>query len=103
MDIEGEVRLSPDREIHETLKDCWVVILLDPDDSGWSPWSVIASDEEKAIDLARRDWREWFEEDEDGEDGEDCDRADEVDEPEVLKVYRNSWIGEMTSAWDNAA
>lgn len=95
MASEGGVRLSADSQIQETLKNCWVVILMDPDDSGWSPWSVIASDEERAIDLARRDWREWLVEDEVGEDGEDCDRADEVDEPVVLKVYRNSWIGEI--------
>lgn len=81
-------------EVEASLKDCWVVILTDPDFSGWSPWSVIASDEETAIELARRAWREW-QQDEDDEDDEREDENQEPDKAEVVKVYRNSWIGEI--------
>jgi hypothetical protein len=79
------------KEVQASLKDCWVVILVDPDDSGWSPWSIIASDEETAITLAQRAWRKWLEEE--GDEREDQDQ--EADEAEVVKVYRNSWIGEI--------
>ena len=83
-------------EVEAALKDCWVVILTDPDFSGWSPWSVIASDKETAIALARRDWRAWCQDEDEGEeDDEREDEDQEADEAEVVKVYRNSWIGEI--------
>ena len=86
-----------EKEIEAALKNCWVVILMDPDFSAWSPWSVIASDRETAIALARCAWREWLEEDEDEveEDDQREDQDQEAAEAEVVKVYRNSWIGEI--------
>ena len=78
-------------EVEASLKDCWVVILTDPDFSGWSPWSVIASDKDAAIMLARRAWREWLQH---GDDEDDQD--EEADEAKVVKVYAKSWIGERT-------
>lgn len=59
-----------------SLEKCWVVILMDPDCSDWSPWSVVAEDKEGAIASARRAWREWLQdEDEDGDGREDSDEA----------------------------
>lgn len=78
MASEGGVRLSADSEIQESLKDCWVVILMDPDDSDWSPWPVVAKNKRRAIAQARRDWRDW------------CQIPGSAD---VLKVYERSWIG----------
>lgn len=65
------------------LDGCWVVILLDPEGGDWSPWSVIAFDRKQAISLARQDWCEW------------CEWEGEPDYADVLKVYRDSWIGEI--------
>ena len=64
--------------IEEALQDCWVVILMDPDDSDWSPWPVVAKNKRGAIAQARRDWRDW------------CRSPGSA---EVLKVYERSWIG----------
>ncbi|EGF96176.1 hypothetical protein BDIM_30240 [Brevundimonas diminuta ATCC 11568] len=51
---------------------------------------MVAEDKEGAIASARRAWREWLQdEDEDGDGREDSDEA------EVVKVYRNSWLGEI--------
>lgn len=68
--------------------DHWVVILLDPDWADWSPWSVRAANEQAAIEQAIADWHAWLEDDLE----DDGDEAHE--DPEVIKVYRNSWIGE---------
>lgn len=65
------------------LGGCWVVILLDPEGGDWSPWSVIALNRDHAISLARQDWCEW------------CDWEGEPDYADVLKVFRDSWIGEI--------
>ena len=55
----------------------WVVILGDPDDNDWSPWSVVANDVDAAVKVAIKDWRRW---------------SGLRDEPEVVKVYASSWI-----------
>lgn len=64
------------------LAGCWVIMLRESDGE-WSLWSVIAFERDQAVALARRDWCDW------------CGREGEPDEPEVVKVYRNSWIGEI--------
>jgi len=63
-----------------SLKDCWVVILMDPDYDDWSPWPVIAATKQEAVLKAQSDWRRW------------CGVRDEAD---VVKVYGHSWIGEI--------
>jgi hypothetical protein len=79
---------SPRHAAQAPPDDHWIVILTDPDGSDWSPWSVIAEHKKAAVARALADWFEWAHQDEDvGEDG-DLD-----DPPEVIKVYRNSWIG----------
>lgn len=68
--------------IEEALHDCWVVILMDPDDDDdWSPWPVMARTKDEAITQAQHDWSVW------------CQFPGPA---EVLKVYRRSWIGEIT-------
>ena len=62
------------------LIDRWVVILTDPDGINWSPWSVTASDPRRAILKAQSEWRRWS-------------RVHAA--AEVVKVYRDSWIGEI--------
>jgi len=62
------------------LSDRWVVILMDPDDCDWSPWSVTASDQRQAILKAQSAWRRWS-------------RVHAA--ADVVKVYRDSWIGEI--------
>ena len=32
-----------------SLENCWVVILMDPDWSDWSPWSVVAKNKEADV------------------------------------------------------
>lgn len=71
---------SPECLLGAHLNDRWVVILMDPDDSDWSPWSVTASDKRQAILKAQAEWRRWS-------------RVHAA--AEVTKVYRNSWIGEI--------
>lgn len=73
-----------------SLENCWVVILMDPDWSDWSPWSVVAKNKEAAIVLARRAWSQWTQ-----AAGWGGDDSEEADEAEVVKVYRNSWIGQI--------
>lgn len=60
----------------------WVISLQDPDDCDQSPWSVEALDREGAISLAIADWREW------------CEAQAGDPDPEVVKVFKDSWIGE---------
>lgn len=62
------------------LSDCWVVILTDPDGNDWSPWSVTATDQRQAILKAQSNWRRW------------CQVHAAAD---VVKVYRDSWIGQI--------
>jgi len=68
------------KQIEAALQDCWVVILMDPDDSDWSPWPVIANNKEQAILRAQSDWHKWS-------------QVNAV--AEVVKVYTKSWIGEI--------
>jgi hypothetical protein len=65
----------------------WVVFIMDPDYNDSSPYSVVADDEESAIERAISDWRSWLQDDELFEPSEWC-------APEIVKVYRGSWIGE---------
>lgn len=66
------------KQIEAALQDCWVVILMDPDDADWSPWPVIANGKQKAILRAQSDWRKW---------------SQVNATAEVVKVYAKSWIG----------
>lgn len=60
-----------------SLGNCWVVILTDPDGIGWSPWSAVAPDVHQAILKARSYWRRW---------------SGVHAAADVWKVYRESWI-----------
>jgi hypothetical protein len=62
-------------------EDAWVVILMDCDYEDWSPWNVRAPDERSAIAQATNDWQAFTE---------------TTEAPDVVKVYRASWIGERT-------
>ncbi len=68
------------KQIEAALQGCWIVILIDPDDSNWSPWPVIANGKQQAILKAQSDWRKWS-------------RVNAV--AEVVKAYAKSWIGEI--------
>lgn len=68
------------KQIEAALQDCWVVILMDPDESDWSPWPVVANSKQQAILRAQSDWRKWS-------------QVNVV--AEVVKVYAKSWIGEI--------
>ena len=78
-------------------EDEWVVVILDSDWEDWSPWNVTAPDLDSAIAKAKRHWRRFAagEDDWDQEDDDVVATEDEaLEDPEIIKVYRASWIGE---------
>lgn len=64
----------------------FVIVLEDPVEGDWSPWSVNAPDLASAIAKARAAWFEWLEID-------PIDEDEAEDPPEVVKAY-TGWIGE---------
>tara|TARA_R110002051_G_C8765671_1_gene502536 strand:+ start:3054 stop:3437 length:384 start_codon:yes stop_codon:yes gene_type:complete len=77
--------------------NCWVIILADPDDGYWSPWSVRANSYNEAVRIAIDDWWEWVVGDEhiNNITNCDCERCLTPNPYNIqpLKVYRGSWIG----------
>lgn len=69
----------------KNLKGCYVVLLLDPDECDFSPWSVRATSRSQAIRLAINLWHAWA-----SEPGEP-----RLPDPDVLRVYERSWIEEI--------
>lgn len=65
----------------------WVILIMDPDYNDSSPYSVTADDLESAIEKAISEWRSWLQDDDFFERSQWC-------APEIVKVYRGSWIGE---------
>ncbi len=84
--------------------DDWVVIMLDPDDGDWSPWTVTAPDLDEAVAKAKNQWRKFCEGtprlqaqwDNDNVLPPNPSVAGQPDDLDcmVLKVYRGSWIGD---------
>lgn len=70
------------------LENRWVVIVLDPDWNDWSPCSVVADDVGEAVRIAVDQWRSFQ------IDPDDLD-PEPLEKPHIIKVYRNSWIGEI--------
>lgn len=68
------------------LKDCWVVIISDPESMDWSLWPVIAQTIEEAVASAVSKWKRWV--------------GDRTQLPYVIKVYPNSWVNQI--AWSAA-
>jgi hypothetical protein len=75
------------RDKIEIDQDNWVVLIGDPDGNNSSPYSVIAKTEDEAVEKAILDWMNWLA-------GGDLFDSAEWGEPEIVKVYRASWIGE---------
>lgn len=83
-------------DLEAALEGSWVVIILDPDWDGWSPYSVVANDIGSAVARAVNDW----EADQSDPEGGDpyTEPTDDYLKPHIMKVYRASAITEI--AWD---
>lgn len=77
-----------DSEIQDLLAGCWVVLIMDPDWDNTSPWSVTAKDIDEAVTKAVEGWTALQTDPDDPE-------PVELEKPHIVKVYRNSWIGEI--------
>lgn len=102
LEVERYLELDAAKAMKEAqlLENSWVVLLNDPDFSGWSPWCVIAPSYEDAVREAVSDWWRFVIEPGPCRAVSDpicscptCAEA-EYDPPELIKAYRGSWIGE---------